>query len=104
MAPPVTPFPAASLPVHVHLTTHGFKPKARKGPPTDLSSCPLYAMTQFSCNPPSKGVPDPGIVRCETVVRLFRRCANGVNAETTTLEGPRYRDATTMTFEATDRA
>ncbi|EFW17278.1 hypothetical protein D8B26_000019 [Coccidioides posadasii str. Silveira] len=93
MAPPVTPFPAASLPIHIHTTTHGFKPKARKGPPTDLLSCPLFAMQQFSCNPPRKGVPEaPGVVRCESIVRIFRRCANGVSAETTALEGHKYKD------------
>jgi hypothetical protein len=30
-------------------------------------------MTQFSCNPPQNGVPEPGVVVCEPVVRLFRR-------------------------------
>ncbi|KMU80834.1 hypothetical protein CISG_08959 [Coccidioides immitis RMSCC 3703] len=50
-------------------------------------------MQQFSCNPPRKGVPEaPGVVRCESVVRIFRRCANGVSAETTALEGHKYKD------------
>jgi hypothetical protein len=35
---------------------------------TNLKECPLLEMTQFSCNPPQNGVPEPGVVVCEPVV------------------------------------
>jgi hypothetical protein len=33
-------------------------------------------MVQYSCNPPQEGIPQPGVVVCKPVVRLFRRFVN----------------------------
>ena len=73
MAPLVPVFPAESLPDHVNTIRRNFIDKRRKGEPVNLKECPLLEMTQFSCNPPQNGVPEPGVVVCEPVVRLFRR-------------------------------
>jgi hypothetical protein len=60
-------------------------------------------MVQYSCNPPQDGIPQPGVVVCKPVVRLFRRlvtlkcpcpihiltvlrCAGGLTVETTSWE------------------
>lgn len=73
MAPLVPVFSAESLPDHVNTVRRNFQEKRRKGQPIDLKECPLLEMTQFSCNPPQDGVPEPGVVVCKPVVRLFRR-------------------------------
>ncbi|PLN84748.1 hypothetical protein BDW42DRAFT_191356 [Aspergillus taichungensis] len=86
MAPLVPIFPAASLPDHVNTVQRNFQEKRRKGGPVDLTQCPLFEMTQYSCNPPQEGVPKPGVVVCKPVVRLFRRCAGGLTVETTAWE------------------
>lgn len=74
MAPLVPIFPTPSLPERVQiLQTTTYKEKRRKGGPIDLEKCALLEMLQYSCNPPAEGVPEPGVVRCKPVVRLFRR-------------------------------
>ncbi|EZF14331.1 hypothetical protein H112_06148 [Trichophyton rubrum D6] len=86
MAPQVESWPATELPQRLQSYHVGYRAKARKGGPIDLAQCPLYELTQYSCNPPDAGPPEPGVVRCTTFTRLFRRCANGVTAETTAWE------------------
>ncbi|KAL2006927.1 hypothetical protein VTN00DRAFT_9595 [Thermoascus crustaceus] len=90
MAPLVPIFPTTSLPERVQiLQTTTYREKRRKGGPIDLEKCALLEMLQYSCNPPAEGVPEPGVVRCKPVVRLFRRCAQGLTVETTAWEKQR---------------
>ncbi|KAJ5588050.1 hypothetical protein N7537_010728 [Penicillium hordei] len=98
MAPLVPIFSADSLPDHVNTVRRNFQEKRRKGEQVNLKDCPLLEMTQFSCNPPQNGVPEPGVVVCEPVVRLFRRklifrsCAGGLMVETTSWEPTRLAE------------
>lgn len=78
MAPLVRMFPASSLPDHVNSINKNFREKRRKGDPIDLTQCPLYEMVQYSCNPPQDGVPEPGVVVCKPIVRLFRKYVAGI--------------------------
>lgn len=74
MAPLVPLFSAATLPDHVNTIRRNFyEEKRRKGDPVELSNCPLFEMVQYSCNPPQDGIPQPGVIVCKPVVRLFRR-------------------------------
>lgn len=74
MAPLVPLFSASSLPEHVNTIRRNFhEEKRRKGDPVELSNCPLFEMVQYSCNPPQEGIPQPGVIVCKPVVRLFRR-------------------------------
>ncbi|KAJ5623494.1 hypothetical protein N7490_012099 [Penicillium lividum] len=86
MAPLVPVFSADTLPDHVNIVRRNFIEKKRKGEPVDLKECALLEMMQYSCNPPSEQVPQPGIIVCKPVVRLFRRCAGGLTVETTSWE------------------
>lgn len=66
MAPPVEVFPPFQLPARVMVTPDG---KRRKGSQIRLAEdCELREMVQWKCHPDGKGR-----VRCEEVVRLFRR-------------------------------
>ncbi|KAJ6157829.1 hypothetical protein N7470_005421 [Penicillium chermesinum] len=93
MAPPVQSFSAERLPSHVNIVQHNFIQKKRKGPQIELEKCPLMEMMQYSCNPPSKGAPEAGRIVCKPVLRLFRRCADGVTVETTSWEPIREQQA-----------
>lgn len=74
MAPLVPLFSAATLPDHVNTVRRNFhEEKRRKGDPIELSNCPLLEMVQYSCNPPQEGIPQPGVIVCKPVVRLFRK-------------------------------
>ncbi|KAF7715318.1 Uncharacterized protein PECH_007270 [Penicillium ucsense] len=86
--PPFAPiFHASDLPAEVRSTTRNFKEvRHRKGSPARLDQCPLFELTQFSCNPPDDKIPEPGQVTCQPIVRLFRRCARGLTVETTSWE------------------
>ncbi|THC92297.1 hypothetical protein EYZ11_008247 [Aspergillus tanneri] len=86
MAPLVPVFSAESLPGHVSIIRKNFQERRRKGGPVELEKCKLMEMVQYSCNPPQDGIPKPGVVTCKPVVRLFRRCANGLTVETTAWE------------------
>ncbi|KAK2759939.1 hypothetical protein FQN54_002675 [Arachnomyces sp. PD_36] len=88
MAPLVEVWPASELPDRVQVVRSGFKDKRRKDP-IDLEKCKLMEMVQYSCNPPTEPPPGPGVVHCKPIVRLFRRCAQGVTVETTAWEGLR---------------
>ncbi|KAL1961417.1 hypothetical protein VTO42DRAFT_145 [Malbranchea cinnamomea] len=86
MAPNVEVFPASELPRHLQIVQEGFKPKRRKGKPLDPFQCPLYEVKQYSCHPVS-----PRQIQCRTILRLFRKCANGVTIETTALDKEREK-------------
>ncbi|KAL2814169.1 hypothetical protein BJX63DRAFT_205215 [Aspergillus granulosus] len=87
MAPLVPFFSAEALPDHVNTVTKNFQEvKRRKGGQIELEKCKLLEMVQYSCNPPQDGIPQPGVVVCKPVVRLFRRCAGGLTVETTSWE------------------
>lgn len=74
MAPLVPLFSASTLPDHVNTVRRNFhEEKRRKGDPVELSNCPLFEMVQYSCNPPQEGIPQPGVIVCQPVVRLFRK-------------------------------
>ncbi|KAJ5299995.1 hypothetical protein N7476_011552 [Penicillium atrosanguineum] len=86
MAPLVPVFSAETLHDHVNITQRNFQDKRRKGPEINLKECALLEMMQYSCNPPSGEIPQPGVITCKPVVRLFRRCAGGLTVETTSWE------------------
>lgn len=73
MAPPTQSFSVDRLPDHVNTVQQDFQVKKRKGPQVELEKCPLFEMMQYSCNPPSGGMPERGQIICKPVVRLFRR-------------------------------
>ncbi|KAF2202387.1 hypothetical protein GQ43DRAFT_349684, partial [Delitschia confertaspora ATCC 74209] len=82
MAPPTPPFPASSLESRVQYTADGKK----RHPPVDLANCALKEMVQYKCNiVEEKGAPPK--VECEPIVRLFRKCQDGLTVETTVWEG-----------------
>ncbi|KAF2458551.1 hypothetical protein BDY21DRAFT_283650 [Lineolata rhizophorae] len=87
MPPPLSPFPPSSLPQRVQYRPDG---KRRKGPPVELDRCELLQLSQYACNLAPAGETGPHgekKVLCEELVRLFRRCANGLTVETTSWEG-----------------
>ncbi|KAL5333514.1 hypothetical protein BJX70DRAFT_403480 [Aspergillus crustosus] len=86
MAPLVPVFSVEKLPDHVNIVTKNFTEKRRKGGTVELEKCKLMELVQYSCNPPKDGIPEPGVVVCKPVVRLFRRCAGGLTVETTAWE------------------
>jgi hypothetical protein len=72
MAPPVETFPAAQLPERVQVTAQG---RRRKGGNIDLKKCDLMEMVQYNCwLEPGPGYREE-VVKCQPVVRLFRRYA-----------------------------
>lgn len=73
MAPIIQTHPASDLPHQVNIVNKNFQEKRRKGPAIDLKDCPLYEMTQYSCNPPDEGVPQRGVITCKPMVKLFRK-------------------------------
>lgn len=73
MAPLVRVFSAETLPDHVNTVQRNFQEKRRKGAQVDLKECPLLEMMQYSCNPPQEEIPQPGVVVCKPVLRLFRK-------------------------------
>ena len=74
MAPLSRVFNAEQLPDNVNTVMRNFQEKRRrKGPAVNLKECELLEMVQYSCNPPHKAIPEPGVIICEPIVRLFRR-------------------------------
>lgn len=84
MPPPISTVPLAALETEVNSLSNG-KPRV---PPIKLSDCTLKELVQYKCNihtAKAKGK-QPTVV-CEPVVRLLRRCENGLSVETTAWEG-----------------
>lgn len=73
MAPLCHVFHAENLPDNVNTIRVNFKEKRRKGPAVNLKECQLLEMVQYSCNPPSVDIPQPGVITCQPITRLFRR-------------------------------
>jgi len=72
MSPPVEVFPAFQLPDRVQITTRN----RRRKKPVDLQKCELVEMVQYSCDI-AKDERDGGtVIKCEPIVRLFRRCVD----------------------------
>lgn len=86
MAPPVEAFPAQELAARVQYDACG---KYRKGG-IELERCKLLEMVQYACEVENRNDPR-GRVMCRPLVRLFRRCANGLTVETTAWEGLEHR-------------
>ena len=71
MSPPVETFPASELAQRVQLTLQG---RRRKGREIVLSDCELREMVQYSCHlEEDSEKPRTAIVKCEPIVRLFRK-------------------------------
>ncbi|MCJ1259274.1 hypothetical protein MMC24_007110 [Lignoscripta atroalba] len=86
MTPPVELFPTWELEHRVQGTAQG----KRRKPPVKLEECTLGEMVQYNCYPETGGrESSKPIIKCEPIVRLFRRCASGLTVETTALEGRR---------------
>jgi len=81
MAPPIEEFLPAQLEQKLQYTTNG---KLRKSP-VELKKCKLMEMVQYMCEVSNRNDPN-AVVVCQPVVRLFRRCANGLTVETTAWE------------------
>ncbi|KAK4897131.1 hypothetical protein LTR27_005024 [Elasticomyces elasticus] len=82
MAPLVETFHPARLQQHIQYQADG---KVRK-PPVDLKQCALKELIQYECD--LRGpLDDPkSKVVCDPVLKLFRKCANGLTVETTSWE------------------
>lgn len=91
MAPPSQPFLLHKLPDRSREYSFNYKKKIRK-PQTDLETCDLYELVQYSCTT-KETLASTGIgkkLECYPFVRLFRRCGEGENmfhVETTAWEG-----------------
>ncbi|KAF1934719.1 hypothetical protein EJ02DRAFT_439693 [Clathrospora elynae] len=84
MPPPTCTLPLSALESSINTLPNG-KPLS---PPIKLSECALKELVQYKCNvqkAQKKGM-RPSVV-CEPVVRLLRRCENGLSVETTAWEG-----------------
>ncbi|KAJ5593944.1 uncharacterized protein N7459_000152 [Penicillium hispanicum] len=103
MAPLVPVFTAETLPDHVNTVRRNFQEKRRKGEQVNLKECPLLEMMQYSCNPPSEEIPQPGVIVCKPVVRLFRRCAGGLTVETTSWERVRQAEEAKLKQSTTSK-
>ena len=68
MSPPVESFPASQLPDRVQVTTRN----RRRKKPIDLKGCELMEMVQYSCVV-EKDKGGAAVIKCEPLVRLFRR-------------------------------
>ncbi|KAK8197519.1 hypothetical protein HDK77DRAFT_20308 [Phyllosticta capitalensis] len=80
MAPPIEHFHPEELEARVQYKTDG---RYRKGG-VDLEKCKLMEMVQYDCWPERRG--SGSVVKCKPLVRLFRKCANGLTVETTSWE------------------
>ena len=69
MTPPIETFPASELPYRIQCTLQGRRRKSA----IDLEECKLSELVQYSCyldgNQGSLGA----VIKCEPIVRLFRR-------------------------------
>lgn len=83
---PTSTYPLAQLETQANVLPNG---KARK-PRVSLSSdCALKELVQYKCNVKSSAKKEnaaPPRIVCEPVVRLLRRCGNGMHVETTAWE------------------
>lgn len=71
MSPPVETFPASQLAQRIQLTPQG---RRKKGREVKLDDCELLEMVQYSCH--IEEHPErlrTAIVKCEPIVRLFRK-------------------------------
>ncbi|KAI4727925.1 hypothetical protein E4T49_04282 [Aureobasidium sp. EXF-10728] len=84
MAPTITPFHPASLETAIKSLPTG---KTRK--PSNqqkLQQCKLMEIVQFNCNVVQHKKHKSGMVVCEPIQRVFRRCKDGLTVETTAWE------------------
>ncbi|KAK7527507.1 hypothetical protein IWX49DRAFT_490466, partial [Phyllosticta citricarpa] len=81
MAPPIEHFHPEELEARAQYDAKG---RYRKGG-VDLEKCKLMEMLQYDCWPERRVGGQP-VVKCRPLVRLFRKCANGLTVETTSWE------------------
>ncbi|KAB2568725.1 hypothetical protein BFW01_g384 [Lasiodiplodia theobromae] len=86
MVQPVEAFPPEELAARVQFNAQGKRVK----PPVDLEQCKLLEMVQYACDVENRNDPRARIT-CRPLVRLFRRCANGLTVETTAWEDLEHR-------------
>ncbi|KAK7542651.1 uncharacterized protein J3D65DRAFT_614511 [Phyllosticta citribraziliensis] len=80
MAPPIEHFLPEELEARAQFNAKG---RYRKGG-VDLEKCKLMEMLQYDCWV-ERRVSQP-FVKCRPLVRMFRKCANGLTVETTSWE------------------
>ena len=71
MAPPVEAFQASELPERVQITALG----RRRKEPVDLEKCELLEMVQYSCWLEGGKRSQQADIKCEPIVRAFRKYA-----------------------------
>lgn len=69
MAPPVEAFHASELSERVQITVQG----RRRKKAVDLGKCELLEMVQYSCYLEGGKKGQPPNIKCEPIVRAFRR-------------------------------
>ncbi|KAF2137200.1 uncharacterized protein K452DRAFT_236131 [Aplosporella prunicola CBS 121167] len=84
MAPLVEAFPPEELEARAQYTPDNRLRNKRR--PVDLAKCKLLELVQYECDVVDRGDPK-SVVRCQPLVRLFRKCADGLSVETTSWEG-----------------
>ena len=70
MAPPIEAFPASEIHHRINVLPNG---KRRKGGDIDLSRCELLELVQYSCHLQGDRKSRDAVIRCEPVVKLFRK-------------------------------
>ncbi|KAF1843117.1 uncharacterized protein K460DRAFT_340891 [Cucurbitaria berberidis CBS 394.84] len=87
------PLPMRTVPLSALETEINVLPNGKsRSPPIKLIDCPLKELVQYKCNVhPSKEKGKKALVACEPVLRLLRKCENGLSVETTAWEGWKAR-------------
>ncbi|KAK6441827.1 hypothetical protein LTR95_001936 [Oleoguttula sp. CCFEE 5521] len=82
MAPLTAAFPPSKLEAQVQYLPNG----KRRKQPVNLKECELKELVQYMCDLDGPKEDPKSKVQCEPILRLFRKCANGLTVETTSWE------------------